>query len=158
VLHVAHEACDSALSGKLLLALNAEALVHALASLYIAIDTASYGTRCKAMLLLTHLVHASRDLPHLDNMLPSVLQTSAHERIWCYTRGLVILSTLMSLAGEMCGRHMALHLEQPRQPVGCCTGGLPWSHCEARLLQLAQAAPRQLQGQGAAGTGAALLD
>ena len=58
-LYTAHKSCDSTLCRYVLLALNTEALMHALASLYIANDTASYGTRHKAMLVMTHLVRAS---------------------------------------------------------------------------------------------------
>lgn len=58
LLHAAHESCSGTLCAETLQALDADSLIPVLLSLFIANDTASYGARYRAMLVLTWLVRA----------------------------------------------------------------------------------------------------
>ncbi|EIE26753.1 MFS general substrate transporter [Coccomyxa subellipsoidea C-169] len=61
LLHAAHESCSGTLCAETLQALDADSLIPALLSLFIANDTASYGARYRAMLVLTWLVRCVGD-------------------------------------------------------------------------------------------------
>lgn len=61
MLHKAHTLKDSTVCTNMLMALEANSLMHALVSLYVTNDAAAYGCRLRAMLVLKYLVRS----PHL---------------------------------------------------------------------------------------------